>query len=107
MHSDRFYTSSTASEVETWMMEMVKDPHLNDFRELQLDYIKPGMTDVYETVQVRLAPRPLEEQVVQFKQGGLLIRCVTIDGKKLDLLLRSSGRETSRALVLWDRDPNT
>jgi hypothetical protein len=107
MHSDRFYTSSTASEVETWMMEMVNNPHLNDFRELRLDYIKPGMSDVYETVQVRLAPRPLEEQVVKFKQGGLLIRCVTIDGKKLDLLLRSSDRETSRALVLWDRNPDT
>jgi hypothetical protein len=102
MHPDRFYTCSTASEVETWMMEMVNNPHLNDFRELRLDYIKPGMSDVYETVQVRLVSKPLDEQVVKFKQGGLLIRCVTIEGKRLDLLLRSSDRENGRALVLLD-----
>ena len=99
------YTRKVATFVASLFKYLTEHPEDTRFYELEIVHSPPGKPTVDETVFVRLIDRSVAERVVTLANGREIVRFVTKEGKRLDVLFgHEEERHLEPAIVFYESE---
>lgn len=107
--ADGLYTRKVASEVGSLFKYLIENPEDTRYFELDIVYSPPGKPEQDETVFVKLIDESVAERVVTLANGREIIRCVSNEGRRLDVLFgHEKDRQFEPAIVFYEsKDSST